>query len=114
VNNRAAVPAWIADGSWYANNPQKLQLAIVRSFDPVTTPLERDRVGLFRRRKANPELPIAVMLDAPPDAREFVSMMIEHARTPTFACSECGRFAFPSPCRCYWCEREDEKWGGKL
>jgi hypothetical protein len=75
VRDRAKweVPAWIADGSWYANNPSKLQMAISRFYLPVTKRKERDAVAAYA-----------------PSA-------------PTFSCSSCGRFAFAAPTVCHWC-----------
>lgn len=76
MSDRAAVPSWVIDG-WYANNPEKQQLAIARYFTPVTTPAERELARL-------------------PNCS---------AHLPTFACMDCGKFAFSKPTLCYWCAR---------
>jgi hypothetical protein len=73
----AKVPAWVTDG-WYANNPEKQQLAIARYYSPVAT--EAERVA----------------------AREF---SVPKNRRESHACSSCGRFAFAAPRICFWCER---------
>lgn len=76
MSNRAAVPKWVTDG-WYDNNPGLQQLAIERFAMPVTTPAERAAARA-------------------PNC---------HAGIPTFACIDCGKFAFSKPTLCYWCAR---------
>jgi hypothetical protein len=46
MRHALAVPAWVVDG-WYANNPDKQQLAIARYFIPVTTLAERAAARAF-------------------------------------------------------------------
>lgn len=63
---------------WYANNPAKQQHAIACYRRPVTTPAERELA----------QQPLAM--------------------APTFACLDCGKFAFSKPTRCYWCAKRGD------
>lgn len=71
------VPKWVLDG-WYGNNPDRQQFAIARYRTPVVTDAERDAARAYAVRSET---------------------------TATFACEECGRFAFPTPTICFWCTR---------
>ena len=75
------VPAWSADGSWYANNPGRFAHAITlahRWFAP--------------ERLAEVEQVRAEIRAMPP--------------ATTFACVGCGRYAFAEPnVTCFWCKR---------
>jgi hypothetical protein len=79
VSERAAVPAWITAD--YGEDDHGRRLAIARFRAPVTSLLELERL-----RDYNAVTPPAL----------------------TFACSDCGKFAFSQPTRCYWCNQRDQ------
>jgi hypothetical protein len=98
----AKVPAWVTDG-WYANNPEKQQLAIARYHSPVATEREREAARVFNRLS---EMPIAVWAGTTPEAIALVDEMMSHVQTPTYPCTACRRFAFAAPRICFWCGRQ--------
>lgn len=70
----APVPDWVI-GGWYANNPERMRIAMIRYHLPVTTAEEREEAHTFT-------------IDG-----------------VTYPCQVCGKFAFSKPSTCYWCGR---------
>jgi len=99
------VPAWVSDGSWYANDPFGQHMAVLRWPIPVTTPAEREFATLFNRLNRAPDTVLALGVDASPATRAMVETLVAHVRIPTYPCAGCGKHVFPKRILCFWCRR---------
>lgn len=71
------VPSWVTE--WYGNDPVGQRMAIANFLRPKTTVAERLAAQAYAARRAN-----------------------QPASPP---CMKCGRFAFPKPRICFWCQQ---------
>lgn len=82
--NAVPAPSWVTDG-WYSNNPYLQRLAVVHWYMPVTTSAEREQAT------------------ADAAARASLVRQGDPLYELGFPCTDCGKFRFDKPTRCYWC-----------